>query len=88
MSVRVTATFNCENCQTRDFIEGLQALAEHMQTAHQIDIKTTPAIQEPIAFMDGSGYWAQNYRYTFNTVDPPVVLTCTVRGVKEPKQPK
>ena len=87
MPTKVTTVYNCENCQTRDFIQGTEALRKHMQEVHGIDIKITKVTREPVAFMDGAGYWAQNYRYTFNTVDPPVVLTCTVRGEKT-KKPK
>ena len=34
----MSETYNCENCQTRDFIEGWEAMKKHLVEVHGVDL--------------------------------------------------
>lgn len=78
--------FNCENCQTRDFIEGYEAMVQHLQEVHGIDAKTAKCTRRMVMHLDGSEYSVTNFQWTVQG-EPPVQLTSTTRVERDPNDP-
>jgi len=82
----MSETYNCENCQTKDFFESWEAMKKHLVEVHKVDLKTAKVNREMTMHIDGRDYFASNYRITV-LVDPPVVLTCTVKSMRRKNDP-
>ena len=74
--MKETVVYNCEACQTRDFIEGVAALKKHMLEVHGIDTATTKGTRQMTAHLDGRDFFQSTYKFTFQS-EPPVTVTYT-----------
>jgi hypothetical protein len=78
--------YNCENCQTRDFLTGNAEMSKHMLEVHGIDTQKVMGRREMTMHMDGKDWYQSNYKFTF-AVNPPVVMTYSVRCERDADDP-